>query len=210
MWQTKKAPSPRGLFLRQASPPALISALARVAATMRALTAPIPATTARCSRSLQLPPDKPAFFAQIGDWTYPDYAFTDGGLDEQGNNHTVYPDELKKAWRRRFTKQYPLRNLLQKVPLAHVWDDHDFAENNAWKGISGSQAVPGIRRVFTLPAALSAHAFGRHRSNPRGCLAESSPVATVSSSSLTCDRSGRRSSRRFRSLRTQGWPNTSW
>lgn len=86
-------------------------------------------------------PDKPAFFAQIGDWTYPDYAFADSGVDEQGNNHTVYPEELKKAWRRRFTKQYPLRNLLQKVPLAHVWDDHDFAENNAWKGVSGSQAV---------------------------------------------------------------------
>lgn len=85
--------------------------------------------------------DKPAFFAQIGDWTYPDYAFAEGGLDEQKNNHTVYPEELKKAWRRRFTMQYPLRDLLKKVPLAHVWDDHDFAENNAWKGVTGDQAV---------------------------------------------------------------------
>lgn len=85
--------------------------------------------------------DKPLFFAQIGDWTYPDYAFVKSGVDEKGNNHTVYPEELRKAWRRRFTAKYPLRKLLQKTPIAHVWDDHDFAENNAWKGVTGDQAL---------------------------------------------------------------------
>jgi phosphodiesterase/alkaline phosphatase D-like protein len=83
---------------------------------------------------------KPWFFAQIGDWTYPDYLFADKGLDAKGNNYTAYPAEISKSWHRRLMDGYPLRNLLATMPVVHVWDDHDFAENNAWGGVTGLQS----------------------------------------------------------------------
>lgn len=103
-------------------------------------------------------PEAPWFFAQIGDWTYPDYAFGKNGLDDKGNNHTVYPDELAKAWRRRLTDKYPLRKLLTEVQLAHVWDDHDFAENNAHRDVTGKQSdrMAAFERylpTYPLPAS---------------------------------------------------------
>ncbi len=103
-------------------------------------------------------PEPPWFFAQIGDWTYPDYAFAKNGLDENGNNHTVFPQELAKAWRRRLTDKYPLRKLLAEVPLAHVWDDHDFAENNAHRDVTGKQSdrMDALSRyipTYPLPAS---------------------------------------------------------
>lgn len=104
-------------------------------------------------------PERPWFFAQIGDWTYPDYAFAKNGLDAQGNNYTVYPEELAKAWQRRLTDKYPLRKLLSEVPLAYVWDDHDFAENNAHRDVSGKQSdrVAAFARYMpSYPLAASA------------------------------------------------------
>lgn len=103
-------------------------------------------------------PETPWFFAQIGDWTYPDYAFAKNGLDALGNNHTAYPEELAKAWRRRLTDKYPLRKLLAEVPLAHIWDDHDFAENNAHRDVTGKQSdrVAAFQRYlpsYPLPAS---------------------------------------------------------
>lgn len=104
-------------------------------------------------------PDAPWFFAQIGDWTYPDYAFAKNGLDDKANNYTVYPEELAKSWRRRLTDNYPLRKLLAEVPLAHVWDDHDFAENNAHRDVTGQQSdrVAAFSRYLPCyPLAASA------------------------------------------------------
>lgn len=86
-------------------------------------------------------PEKPWFFAQTGDWTYPDYAFVKQiGKDEAGNNYTVYPAEMIKAWHRKLTDKYPIRKVLAAMPLVHVWDDHDFAENNAHKDVTGKQS----------------------------------------------------------------------
>jgi alkaline phosphatase D len=101
-------------------------------------------------------PETPWFFAQIGDWTYPDYAFaafntkSGGGLDAQGNNYTAYPAEIAKAWRRKLTDNYPIRKLIAKVPMAHVWDDHDFAQNNADNTVTGKQSdrIAGLQRYF--------------------------------------------------------------
>ena len=102
--------------------------------------------------------EKPWFFAQIGDWTYPDYAFVPMvGKDKDGNNYTVYPAELTKSWHRRLTDKYPIRQVLAAMPLAYVWDDHDFAENNSHKDVTGKQSdrMAAFRRYvpdFGLPA----------------------------------------------------------
>lgn len=102
-------------------------------------------------------PEKPWFFAQAGDWTYPDYAFVKQvGKDAAGNNYTVFPAEIAKAWRRKLTDKYPIRKVLAAMPLAHIWDDHDFAENNSHKAVTGSQSarMAAFRRylpTFDLP-----------------------------------------------------------
>lgn len=101
--------------------------------------------------------EKPWFFGLIGDWTYPDYAFVPTlGKDKDGNNYTVHPAELTKSWQRRLTDKYPIRKVLAAMPLAYVWDDHDFAENNAYKDVTGKQSdrMAALRRYlpdFGLP-----------------------------------------------------------
>lgn len=85
-------------------------------------------------------PERPLFFAQIGDWTYPDYLFAKMGHDKDGNNYTVFPEEIRKSYLRRMDPTYPMRKLVSKMPLAHVWDDHDFAENNAHRDVTGKQS----------------------------------------------------------------------
>lgn len=105
----------------------------------------------------------PAFFAQTGDWTYPDYAFSKGagpggfgGTDKDGNNYTVFPEEIAKSYHRRLDPDYQMSALFSKIPIAHVWDDHDFAQNNAWRGVTGKQSdrVDAFERylpVYALP-----------------------------------------------------------
>ncbi len=85
-------------------------------------------------------PERPWFFAQIGDWTYPDYLFSKTGLDAQGHNFSYYPEKIAASWRLKFSDKYPIRKLLATMPVAYVWDDHDFAENNAHKDVSGLQS----------------------------------------------------------------------
>jgi len=84
--------------------------------------------------------ERPWFFAQIGDWTYPDYLYGNKGLDDQKQNFTAHPEVIAASWRRKLIDGYPLRKLLVQVPVMHVWDDHDFAENNAHKDVTGKQS----------------------------------------------------------------------
>lgn len=104
-------------------------------------------------------PERPWFFAQIGDWTYPDYLFANKGLDDKGMNYTVYAAELAKAWRRKLTDKYAIRKLLSIVPVVHVWDDHDFAENNASKDVSGDQQL----RVAAFQRYLPCYPLAKSR-----------------------------------------------
>lgn len=109
--------------------------------------------------------EKPWFFAQIGDWTYPDYEFACKGkqpcfgmVSSGGDNFSMFESELNQAWHRRLTDKYPIRKLLAAMPIAYVWDDHDFAENNAWKGVKGKQAdrvAAFARHMPSYPLAKS-------------------------------------------------------
>ncbi len=103
-------------------------------------------------------PDRPLFFAQIGDWTYPDYLFGKMGHDKDGKNYTAFPEEIRKSYLRRMDPTYPMRKLVGKLPLAHVWDDHDFAENNAHRDVTGKQSdrVSAFARYLpTYPLPIS-------------------------------------------------------
>ena len=64
----------------------------------------------------------PRFFMQLGDFTYPD-----------GNYGTDFPQvdsTLAGSYRDKY-EYFNIEPLLQSVPLAYVYDDHDYVDNNS-------------------------------------------------------------------------------
>ena len=69
--------------------------------------------------------DSLRFFLQIGDWTYPDF-----GKSGKGYNESF--DKLEETYRIRYDYNYPFNSsVLSRMPVAYVYDDHDFAGNDA-------------------------------------------------------------------------------
>jgi len=69
------------------------------------------------------------FFVQMGDWGYPDYAW------EVPNGFPPYfhqvPGQLEESYKVRYDPTYPMSELFPNVPMAYVYDDHDFTHNNS-------------------------------------------------------------------------------
>jgi len=69
--------------------------------------------------------DSLRFFLQIGDWTYPDF-----GKPGKGYNESM--DKLEETYRYRYDYNYPFNSsVLSRMPVAYLYDDHDFAGNDA-------------------------------------------------------------------------------
>lgn len=69
--------------------------------------------------------DSLRFFIQIGDWTYPDF-----GNPGKGYNESL--DKLEETYRLRYDYSYPFNSsVLSQLPVAYLYDDHDFAGNDA-------------------------------------------------------------------------------
>lgn len=69
--------------------------------------------------------DSIRFFLQIGDWTYPDF-----GKPGKGYNESM--DKLEETYRYRYDYNYPFNSsVLSRMPVAYLYDDHDFAGNDA-------------------------------------------------------------------------------
>ncbi|MEO5928578.1 MAG: alkaline phosphatase D family protein [Candidatus Kapaibacterium sp.] len=62
-------------------------------------------------------------FIQLGDWGYPD-ALIPG--------YPGTPGTIRQSYELRLDTTYPFaRDILSQMPLAYVWDDHDFGGNNS-------------------------------------------------------------------------------
>lgn len=72
--------------------------------------------------------DLPRFFLQIGDWGYPDT--TDTGANPT-NFFSVDMRRVQASYRAKFDSTYPLQQVLRLTPLDYVYDDHDYANNDA-------------------------------------------------------------------------------
>ena len=69
--------------------------------------------------------DSLRFFLQIGDWTYPDF-----GNPGKGYNKSM--DLLAETYRSRYDYSYPFNSeVLSRMPVSYLYDDHDFACNDA-------------------------------------------------------------------------------
>jgi alkaline phosphatase D len=67
------------------------------------------------------------FFIQIGDWTYPDTT-----EKKYGYKYNIKMELLEKSYSSKYDYNYPfVSEVLFKMPVIHVYDDHDFACNNS-------------------------------------------------------------------------------
>lgn len=71
--------------------------------------------------------DSLRFFIQIGDWTYPDTT-----EKKYGYRFFSKLDLLEKSYESKYNYNYPFpSNVLSQMPIAYVYDDHDFGFNNS-------------------------------------------------------------------------------
>jgi alkaline phosphatase D len=80
----------------------------------------------------------PAFFLQIGDWTYPD---TTDNLPFNRDYFSLDYNRVLRTYRAKFRSDYGMDTLLRSIPVSYVYDDHDYVNNNA-SALSVSYGVP--------------------------------------------------------------------
>lgn len=70
--------------------------------------------------------DSLRFFIQIGDWTYPDTT-----EKKYGYRFNEKFDLIEKSYQSKYNYNYPFASeVLSRMPIMYVYDDHDFAANN--------------------------------------------------------------------------------
>ncbi|MGH7452856.1 MAG: alkaline phosphatase D family protein, partial [bacterium] len=87
--------------------------------------------------------DLPRFFLQIGDWGYPDT--TDTGANPT-NFFSVDIRRVQASYRAKFDSIYPLQQVLRLTPLDYVYDDHDYANNDA-----SAFTAPDVAQMQEIP-----------------------------------------------------------
>ncbi|MDX1701077.1 MAG: alkaline phosphatase D family protein, partial [Melioribacteraceae bacterium] len=78
------------------------------------------------------------FFLQIGDWGYPD---TTDNTPEDNNFFSADYSLIQESYRTKYDKDYPMDNLLRKMAIDYVYDDHDYMNNNA-SSLTSSYYIP--------------------------------------------------------------------
>ena len=68
------------------------------------------------------------FFLQLGDWGYPD---TTDITPANNNYFSAEYNLVQQSYWNKFNKDYPMANLLRKMPVDYVYDDHDYMNNNS-------------------------------------------------------------------------------
>lgn len=90
------------------------------------------------------------FLLQNGDWTYPDT--TDSEVGSPWDFWPLDYDRIQSSYRSRYAPDYPMINLLRRMPVAYTFDDHDMIDDNSdhfnypWAGIRNS--IRGEQYLF--------------------------------------------------------------
>jgi alkaline phosphatase D len=84
------------------------------------------------------------FFIQIGDWTYPDTT-----EKKYGYKYNTKIELLERSYRSKYDYNYPFASeVLFKMPVVYVYDDHDFASNNSDGSDSAKQNTIWAYKTF--------------------------------------------------------------
>jgi alkaline phosphatase D len=89
--------------------------------------------------------DSLRFFIQIGDWTYPDTT-----EKKYGYRFNEKMDLVEKSYQSKYDYNYPFTSeILSQMPIAYVYDDHDFAANNPDGTTPAKEnSIIGYRKFF--------------------------------------------------------------
>lgn len=71
--------------------------------------------------------DRPRFFLQLGDWTYPDTTDT---AENPADFFNVDFSRVQDSYRAKYAPDYAMAELFGLMPIDYVYDDHDYANNN--------------------------------------------------------------------------------
>ena len=76
----------------------------------------------------QVVAEQPLFFLQLGDWGYPD---TTDKLPEDSTFFAADFASVQATYLTKFDPNYPMDSLFRIAPVAYVYDDHDYMNDNA-------------------------------------------------------------------------------
>jgi hypothetical protein len=102
---------------------------------------------------IQVSRRNPAFFLQIGDWTYPDTTPKSGNIF-----YSESFDRVATAYRTRYTTPH-VHHVLRNLPVDYVPDDDDYVfDGNHRTGSSQWRVVDGRTELYEMPFPAQARA----------------------------------------------------
>ena len=97
------------------------------------------------------------FFLHQGDWFYPDT--TDSEQGDSLNFFSKHIDLIYESYKTRYDPLFPMAEMLKVTPVAYVWDDHDWVNNNCdgtYMDQGGANSIEIYQKAFPhypLPSA---------------------------------------------------------
>ncbi len=90
--------------------------------------------------------ERPRFFLQIGDWTYPDTTDTPENPSDFFN---VVFSRVQASYRSKYDPNYTMAGLFRMAPVDYVYDDHDYANDNSDMTFPAREnSISGYQQMF--------------------------------------------------------------
>ncbi|MFQ5674985.1 MAG: alkaline phosphatase D family protein [bacterium] len=90
--------------------------------------------------------DRPRFFLELGDWTYPDT--TDDGSNPQDYFNIDF-SRVQSNYRTKYDPTYPMSEIFKIMPIDYVYDDHDYSNDNSDRTFPAREnSLRGYQEMF--------------------------------------------------------------
>lgn len=93
----------------------------------------------------------PRFFLQCGDWGYPDFA---DNFPANTNFFSLDNTKIQESYHLKYSPQADIFNLMKRVPIDYVYDDHDYMNDNSARDYTPDyHSSPGVLVDYSNPPA---------------------------------------------------------
>ncbi|MBI2967209.1 MAG: alkaline phosphatase D family protein [Bacteroidetes bacterium] len=94
----------------------------------------------------------PRFFLNCGDWGYPD---TTDNIPSDNDFFPAVYDRIIETYRFRYSAHTNMNEMMKRIPIDYVYDDHDFMNNNSSATTSSYDGTSGneIQEIANPPGA---------------------------------------------------------